>query len=257
MKRFVFCLLVLPGLFSNASYAEGCSSLSVFGAKNWYPLSYIDQDTGRVAGIGYDLIQYIADELNVSIQTKPQLPWMRGLSSLKKGQIDLAVALYFTEERSADLIYSNSYYTNEARVFTKVDSNMSFSQLSDLLAYSGGLFAGGSYGNEFDRFVELNDLSIERVHSRIQLVGMLQLGRIDYFVLDYQDGVAFLKDQGLESQIKILDVPVSTPNVHFAASKKSECKKLLPHINEGIAKARKNGVLDAIIKKYTTVSFDR
>lgn len=254
MKWFVYCLLVLLGLFSKASYADHCSSLTVFGSKSWQPLSYVNKKTHQAEGIGYDLIKYIAKDLNVLIQTKPVIPWTRGLSSLKEGKIDLAVAIYFSEERTADLIYSDPYYTNEARIFTKTDGKLEFSDINDLLKYSGGLFAGGSYGDEFDKFIERNKPSVERVHHKDQLTGMLLLGRIDYFVLDLWDGVSFLKQKGLESQIKILDVPVSSPNVYFATSKLSHCKKLLPYINKSIAQAKANGVLDAIIEKHTTKS---
>lgn len=256
MKWFVFCLSVLLGLLSKASYADHCSSLTVFGAKSWQPLSYVNKKTHQAEGIGYDLIKYIAKDLNVSIQTKSVIPWTRGLSSLRKGHIDLAVAIYFTEERTHDLIYSDSYYTNEARIFTRTDSNLEFSELNDLLKYSGGLFVGGGYGDGFDKFIERNKPSVERVYHKDQLTGMLLLGRIDYFVLDLWDGVSFLKQKGLESQIKVLDVPVSSPNVYFAMSKRSHCKKLLPYINKSIAQAKAKGILDGIIKKYSYIGMD-
>ena len=250
MKTLLGYMFVLVSLYVRTAHAEHCNVLKVFGARDWQPLSYVGKNTQRVEGIGYDLIKYIADDLNVPMQIKSSVPWARGLSSLKKGQVDLAVAIYFSEERSEELIYSDSYFTNEARVFTLSNSKLRFHELKDLLNYSGGMFVGGGYGDEFDKFVERYDPLIKRVYYKEQLVGMLQLGRIDYFVLDYFDGVSFLKQQGLESKIKILDEPISSPKVYFATSKLSHCKKLLPYINKGIKKAKEAGVLNKIVEKH-------
>jgi polar amino acid transport system substrate-binding protein len=254
MKNVIARLvLILCALGAPLVYAERCDTINAFGAQGWLPVSYINEETGQPEGIAYDVIRYAAKELNITLNVDTKTPWKRGVASLKRGYLDLVVAIYYTEARSHDFVYTEPFYHNEARVFIKSDQRFEFNDLADLLEYSGGIFLGGSYGDQFDRFVLENNMPVQKVKTKRQLVGMLLMGRTDYFILDYLDGMTYLKKEGLESQIQVLETPVAVNPVHFAVSRNSPCKTLVPDLNKLIAEAERRGDLQRIIKKHVPI----
>ncbi len=243
--------LILFILFLNISLlAQECRVLRVGGNSEWYPVNFINENTNKTEGIAYDFARLIGKELNLEVEIYPSYPWKRMLAYVEHGKLDVVAALYWTKQRANIYTYSKAYFRNEARVFVLKNKKFKLEKLEDLIGLRGGTPFGGSYGDNFDSFAQKN-LNLKHTTTKRQYIGMLLQNRIDYFILDHQDGLIYLKKNALEDKIVALDYPISTTKVYFAFSKHSPCIKLLGSINKLILESSFDGTLEALIHKYT------
>jgi len=247
---FVTLTLITSITLCKSLTAQECETLKVAGANRWLPVSYLNTKTRQPQGLAIDLIQYISRKLEIPLVIDLERPWKRVLSDLANGDIDLVTAIYKNHPRQAVYRFSKPYFTNQAHVFVLKGHEFPFDQLADLEKHSGGVPIGSSFGDEFDTFAKQHHLNLRNLKTEQQLLGMLQLGRIDYYIQDYLDATLYLKQFGLSDSVVALEHPVSTNAVHFAISRNSACVKLLPRINDIIITAKNNGALDAIIQRH-------
>ncbi len=249
MKKIaVFCVLVSACLTLIVNI-QACQVLRVGGTDDWLPVAYINKESGDPEGIAHDFAKIVGERLNSPVELNATLPWKRMLHYLEYGEIDMAAALYWTKERDAKYQYTKSYHKNEARVFVVKGKEFSFEKLEDLIGRRGALSLG-SYGEEFETFAKQHKLRLGRDKSAILLTRKLLAGRYDYFILDYLNGMLYLKDEGLQEQIVSIPHPVSTSAVHLALSRQSPCLALLPQINAIIETSKQDGSLKAIVDRY-------
>ncbi len=247
-KITVFCVMVSACLTSIGN-AQACQVLRVGGTDDWQPVATINKKTGEPEGIAHDFAKIVGERLNIPVELDATLPWKRMLHYLENGKIDMTAALYRTQDREVLYQFTSPYFENEARVFVVKGKEFSFEKLEDLIGRVGGAMLG-SYGEEFDAFAKQHKLKLERVKSMKQLTQKLLLGRNDYFILDYLNGMLFFKEAGLQGQIIALPHPVSTSAVHIALSRQSPCLALVPQINAVIETSKQDGTLQAIIDRY-------
>ncbi|OUR72341.1 hypothetical protein A9Q76_04050 [Arcobacter sp. 31_11_sub10_T18] len=246
-RPFLICFI----LFFNASlFSQECEVLRVGGISGWYPVNYMDEGTNKPKGIAYDFVKVIGKKLNLEVKVYSSYPWKRMLKYVKIGKLDLVTALYWTREREKIYSYTEPYLVNEARVFVLKSKKFKLEKYEDLIGLRGHTPFGGTYGDKFDSFAKTN-LNLTHASTKKQHVLLLMKERVDYFILDFQDGMIYLKQNGLENKIIALDYPISTTGVHFAFSKQSPCLKLLDSINQIIIDSKSDGTLDSIIHKYT------
>jgi len=236
--------------FSLVVNAQECNVLRVAGTSNWEPVAYINQETHKPTGIAYDFSKIVGEKLNIPVEVDADLPWKRVLRKLKFGEIDMTAGIYWTKERATLYQYTSPIFTNNVRVFVVKGKEFPFEKLEDLIGRVGGVPLGGSFGEEFDTFARKHKLKLESVERRKQLVTKTLLGRNDYFIQDYLDGMRYLNKAGLQGQIVALPYPLSITNVYFAISRKSPCLVIVPQINAIINKANQDGTLQTIINKY-------
>ncbi len=166
------------------------------------------------------------------------------------GKLDMVASLYWTKERGKVYTYTEPYLMNEARVFVLKNKKFKLEKLEDLIGLMGGTpYGGGSYGDKFDLFTKKH-LDLVKATSKQQHINLILNERVDYFILDYQDGMIYLKNNELENKIVPLDYPISTTKVHFAFSKLSPCINLLESINRFIVNSTTNGIIKNITHKY-------
>jgi len=252
-KTIIFGVIVSACLTSIVN-VQACQVLRVAGANDWPPVAIINKDTREPEGIAYDFAKIVGKELNIPVELNATLPWKRMLSYLEKGKIDMTAALYLTKEREVLYQFTTPYFENEARVFVVKGKEFSFEKFEDLIGRSGGLSLG-SYGEKFETFAKQHKLHLGRDKSATLLTRKLLAGRYDYFILDYLNGMLYLKDEGLQEQIVALPTPISTEPVHFALSRQSPCLALVPQINAVIEKSKQDGTLQTIVDKYIKKRF--
>lgn len=242
--------IVIVFLFSAQLQADECSSIRVGQSSNWFPVAYTNADMGTSEGIAIDVLMLLEQHLSIPVEFDQELPWLRVHKQLENGSLDMVTGLYWTSKRTDYLQYTKPYFVNEARVFVLKENQFEFQTVEDLQNKVGGLPTGGSYGEQFDTFAENYDLPIERVADKEQLIGKLLAGRNDYFILDFNDGMSFIKQSKLEQKIVALPQPVSVTEVFMAISKHSPCIKHLSSINELLIQIKQDGRLNDIIEKH-------
>jgi len=249
MKKItVFCVLVSACLTSIVN-VQACQVLRVGGTDDWPPVATINKETGEPEGIAHDFARLIGERLNIPVELKATLPWKRMLHYLEQGKIDMTVALYHTPEREVLYQFTAPYFQNESRVFVVKGKEFTFEKFEDLIGRVGGASLG-TLGEELENFAKQHKLRLEKVKTVKQMTAKLLLGRNDYFILDYLNGMMILKETGLQEKIVALAHPVSTKGVHLALSRQSPCLALLPQINAVIETSKQDGTLQAIVDRY-------
>ena len=98
----LFAVLTLsPG----AGFAEtaGCAGLTITGHPEYPPIGYKDGD--RIVGAGATLVERIAGELKIPVQSKYTGSWAEAQNAAREGRVDIIFGIYFNDERAAYLDY--------------------------------------------------------------------------------------------------------------------------------------------------------
>lgn len=250
MLKVLFLVFGLLASSVVTAKSEQCETLRVGGASGWLPITYVNPASEDHEGIALDLLRHIAKQLQIPLQIDLAIPWKRTLSYLESGELDLVLAMYKTNPRAALYHFTLPYFDNQARVFVLEDQAFEFNHFEDLMGRVGGVPFGGSFGEDFDTFSKKSGVALQYLESKEQLVELLLLGRIDYFIQDHLDAVLYMESQGLKQEIIALEHPLASESVHFALSRHSACAALLPKINQLIIAAKHDGSLDAIMAPY-------
>lgn len=243
MKKIIMVIMLF--CFSITVFAEG--EIKYFSAAPWIPF-LIKDDKGNFSGLAIDLMNEIATKLGTKAILQ-DVPWKRGFLMLDEGEMDVCPSAYSNDERREKYIFTEPFMTNETRIFVRADEKFTFTKLEDLKGKSLGKSLGASYGTEFDSYVKDNSKMSENSTGKVGLFKMLTVDRIDGVLMDYRDGMSYIKKEGIKN-IVALDKPVNTVDVYIIISKKSSYSKKLPEINKIIGELKKNGTIEKMAEKY-------
>jgi len=187
--------------------------------------------------------------------TRLDIPWTRHLEWVKRGELDLATAASWTQER-AEYAYFTKPYRNEyvAIYIRKTDletySRFSLEELASELK-GIGIESGNVYGDEMGKLLETMGDRVQRVSSNKQNISKLNGKRIDGYLgfLPY-DSIE-IRNRGYEDKIVMLPASViKTGSVHFMLSKIANSEAIFKALEAGLAKIKADGTYGQIIKKY-------
>ncbi|WP_299810190.1 transporter substrate-binding domain-containing protein [uncultured Shewanella sp.] len=97
--------------------------------RNWRPMEY--QEAGQYAGINSEIVNIIANELGLEIETQVFDEWSNLLDALINGDVAIAGSVAKTPEREYQLSFSDSYWPSPWGLVTSLNSVNSYS-LDDL-----------------------------------------------------------------------------------------------------------------------------
>ena len=234
---------------TDAPGAQECKIIKVGGVSGWWPITYVNPVTQDHEGLALDLIKHISQQLAVPIQLDVSMPWKRVLAYLVSGKFDMILGIYRVDERESLFQFTAPYFENEVKVFVLKENTFTFDDFSNLESRVGAVPLGGSFGEEFSAYAKANDLALQYLEGKAQMVDMLLARRIDYFIQDHIDTLLFLKSQGLQEKIVALPHSVSTEPVHFAFSRQSPCQDLVPMVNKLIANWKNTNIFKYISNK--------
>jgi ABC-type amino acid transport substrate-binding protein len=244
MKK-IFIGMIMLFCFSITAFAEG--EIKYFSAAPWVPFLHKD-NKGNFSGMAIDLMNKIAAILGTKA-TLQDVPWKRGFVMLDIGEMDVCPSVYSNDERREKYIFTESFITNETRIFVRADEKFAFTKLEDLKGKSLGKSLGASFGTEFDNYVKVNAKMIQENTGKVGLFRMLNAGGIDGVLMDYRDGMSYIKKEGIKNVVA-LNKPVNTQDVYMVISKKSNYSKKLPEINKIIGELKESGTIKKMAEKY-------
>lgn len=244
MKRTgTVLLLMLFSFFSNINSEE----IKHFNSPGWYPLAIKEPKTGEIYGVSIDIMNEIARELNITA-TYVDVPWLRGFYMLEEGELDVCSGAYDNSERREKFFYSISFLKNETRIFVKKSEKFKFQKLDDLKGKRLGKTLGASFGDDFDSYAKDNIRLFENREGKEKLFQMLLKDRFEGVIMDYFDGMYFLKEHNLLDKIVPLEHPVNSVEVYLLISKKSKYK--VEDIDRILQVLIDNGTVARIISNY-------
>ncbi|QJB56425.1 transporter substrate-binding domain-containing protein [Pseudodesulfovibrio sp. zrk46] len=216
-----------------------------------YPPFYQDED-GVLDGIAVELGKQLFARLEMQMSLSV-FPLKRSLEMLENGEADATLILIKTPERSKYLLFSNAVMTVRGLIWSASglrERAVHFDRLEDLRRYKIGVTRGYSYGPKFDEL--LKSMHVDVANSDYLNYVKLVAGRIEIFPgNEIVAAGLFKKHPELRGKVVHSDKSFIEWVLRIAVSKKSKLVDMMPQINEELGKMKVEGVIDAIIRKYT------
>ena len=220
------------------------------------------KDGEKFVGIDIEIAEAIAKELGVELEVKDMI-FDSVVTSVQKGQADLAIAaLTINEERAEAINFSPDYFGASQYVVvaandttfdackTKEDVDAilaGFENGTKIAAQSGTTgyyYVKGSEAFEFAGFKNLNAVGLET-----PVLGAQGVVNGQYKALIVDDEVAA---QVVKANDGVKTIAISLNSEKYGIGVNKQAPKLLETVNKVLADLKASGELQAIISKYTS-----
>lgn len=182
------------------------------------------------------------------------VPWARALEGAKAGVYDGVLGIYYNEERSAFLAYTDPLYQDRNVFFKRTADHIDGASLKDLTPYTIGIVQGASFSAEFDSATYLKK---EAASSNELNIKKLVKGRIDLFAVEDKNYVLYLVNTQYpewKGVIEPIDIPLGYSNLHVAISRKVKgYQAVVDAFNKGLREIVADGTMDRILKGHGMV----
>lgn len=239
MKTLRFILAVFSAFFLCGCDSSREDRLIMVTEATFPPYEFRDGD--RVVGIDPEIMAIVARELGKTLVIQ-DMSFDSVISAVCSGKADVAASgITITEERKRQVNFSVPYV--EARQVIIVPAESSIRRKEDL----PGRRIGVQHGTTGDLFVTKHIGEPERFQNGALGVAALLAGKIDVLVLDDRPAKVF--ESKYKSALRILDQNLTSENYAFAVAKGNEA--LLARIDSVLNAMKRDGCLDAVLKKYS------
>lgn len=252
MKRFLcLSMFVALTLMSNATFAaDECTKITATGHRYYPVIAYKDGD--NIVGAAPTLVETIAKQLNVSLESKYMGTWEEAQAAARDGKADMIFGIYYNDERATYLDYVKpAFMFDEVVVFVAKGKGFTYKDENDLIGKKGATNQGESYGNDFDAFIK-DKLTVARTDGIDAAFKDLLAGKADYLIAGYYSGLAEAAKAGVKDQVEPLSPAILEAEMFVAFSKKSPCRSLAPGFSQGITEMTTNGSFDTMLQDATS-----
>jgi polar amino acid transport system substrate-binding protein len=154
-----------------------------------------------------NVVNEIFSELNITI-TPVFLPWARAIDHLKSGELDMIVAIFYSEEMRSFMNFTIPYIEVPTVVFVPWGKSFSYTSLQDLEVRSGLMMKGDSISPAFKR--HQSKLNLTEISQYKQILKMLGDHRADYAVAAKFGFLIEAKKLGYIKKFEMLPVPIAS-----------------------------------------------
>ena len=253
MKKLLLSLLAVVALIPGSAFAQApaCSGLTITGHPEYPPIGYRDGE--RIVGAGATLVERIAGELKIPVQSKYTGTWEEAQKAARDSKVDIIFGIYFNDERATYLDYVRpAFMIDPVVVMVAKDKGFPFHGRQDLVGKKGVTNAGESYGSELDAFIT-QKLTVARTNGTEAAFKDLLSGKADYLIVGLYPGLADAAAHGVKNQIEPLKTQVMKADMFIAFSKKSPCLALTGAFGRKVGAMRANGMIDNMLQNAIKV----
>lgn len=189
MYKIIFLFLLSVSLFSSEikSLAKGYIIVAVKYDHN--PMSYLNQSL-RVKGIEVDLINKIADILNVRVKFV-ELRDKKARYLLVNNKIDIVLDSSITNLYDSDeIIFSQSYFEDKQVLLTFFDSKLDMTK--EFIDIKIGALKDSIFTNDFMKIKPKSNFVL--FSENFQLTKALAFKNVEAILLDYEIAKKFVED---------------------------------------------------------------
>ncbi len=234
------------GAAATGSDAAGGEVLKVTGSL-WSP--YLDNELPE-GGLAADLVRTALSRAGYQIAPRAE-PWRRAYQGTAVGVYDVVAAIWQTQAREQDLIFSDAYLLNDLVVLARRGVLVDFNTLSDLTGLRIGVVREYAYDEAFDSHPDL--IRIANNHL-IQNLLLLRQGRLEVIVGDKWSILhqisEFMPDD-LE-MFRLLPKPIARRALRLGVSRHNErADEIVAGFDAAIAAMKKDGTYAAVVKRHT------
>ena len=227
-------------------------------ANEWPPYTYTErrdgQPTGQLMGYSVELVRTILERRGVSYAIE-LLPWKRCLMEVRDGaRFQMLLNASATPERERDYLLSTAYHQTHSYVFydrKRYPGGLSLKSAEDLQPY----LLGGIRGYAYPMLSDAQRSRMLRTGNYPALFRMLQLGRVDVLVEDYEamrglertGALGALDAAGIAAQA----LPGTPPlQYHMMFSRDPRGSALRQLVNEELMRLQQSGELQRLQQRY-------
>jgi polar amino acid transport system substrate-binding protein len=216
-------LFLLPQL---AVAAPLCGQLTATGNPEYPPYLWRDpHNPEQLIGANADLLKEVGKALGLEIKVVYGGPWSRAQEEVRTGRIDLMAGYFLTQERQQQMDFVSPPFLHvRSVVWVRQGGEFPYRDWADLKGHKGGTLVSNSHGQQFDDYARAN-LQLEAVPSARQAFDKLLHKRNDYLIYEQYPGMALARTQGWDTQLKVLEPPVSSEGLYLALSRQAKCNR--------------------------------
>lgn len=179
-----------------------------------------------------------------------EVPWARVLRGLQLGDYDVAVAAWYSAERTHYGLFSEPYLVNRVRFLRRTGMPIEFTDLDSLRPYSIAVVRGYSYDAAFDAAQQLSKVPVLEfaMGARMLAAGRVQLTLEDELVVQYH----LNRDlQEIRASVEFIEAPLSENNLHILVRRSHPLHQQLVHdFNRNMAGMREDGAYARIYRRH-------
>lgn len=218
--------------------------MTVGTSSGWPPFEMFNETSGELYGFDIDLVEYIADYLNVTVQWS-DMDFGALVGACQTGSIDMiAAATFITPERSEVLAPTQWYIRTNEIVVVKSDSTLEIDELTDLDGYTVGVQTGTVEDEELTELVDEGyDITIERYPRPETMFEDLSSEVLDAVYVDEP----VLQVYGEQYNLKSIFVLRAPPTAFYL---RRENQSFLRGVNNAIVQGFEDGSIDQLIEKW-------
>ncbi len=231
----------------------GCPLLVASGNPQYPPYLWRDpSDEQKLVGANAELMQWLAAEIGIPVETRYVGPWGRVQEEMRAGRIDLIAGAFFTLPRTEYMDYFHpAFRETRSVIWTRTAAPVPFKRWGDLAGRQGVTVINNSFGVEFDNYAR-QSLKITQVASIEQAILMLQRGRADYLIYEDTPAEAYAA-RGGGVAIQPLLPAIAREGLYLTLSHRSRCNT--PELRGRLARAAYKLSQDRVMNRFVEQGF--
>ena len=220
-------------------------TLTVCSEIPYKPFEY--EENGEFTGFDIDLSREIAERLDLELEVLPSaFDGLQSGAALNSQQCDMAAsAMTITEERKANIDFSDGYYDSKQSLLVAADSDIA--SIEDLAGKSVGV-QNETTGEAYTRENAPSDAEIKGFPGDSDMFNALQAGQVDALLQDLPVNLVHTED----GEYEIVE-QYDTDEQYGFALEKDNSDNLLAAVNEQLQAMRDDGTYDELYDKYFAV----
>lgn len=243
MKKTIIGLIILLLILSNRTYAFGdVETYRVAGDIQFPPYEYLDTD-GVYKGFNVDLLKAISLVTGMEFEFIP-MKWEDAFRSIERDQADIIQGMKESEDRRTRFNFTDSLLLNSQSIFVRANY-YSINNNSDLVGKTLAVMKEDIVYFELSRIKDINIIQYDTMEEAVY--GMIN-GEVDAMVGNTLTVNYICKENHWIDQVKIVGQTLNEQKYSMAVSKDNP--QLLRSLNEGLDEIQKNGMYDALYRKW-------
>jgi len=239
MKTMILALITLSfSIFSTFSH----STTYKVAAYSWEPFISTDRTDG---GISIKLLREImlSQGHNIEVET---MSWSKALVVAEKGVADILPAVWFTDERTIKMQYSEPYASNRIVFVKPKGDDYEYTGISSLDGKTVGIIDKYAYDEEF---LANGNIRFSKSNTVLQNVKKVANQRID-LTLDDEIVIKTITPKDILDKVAFTKEALSEKPLYITCYKSnSKCADIISSFNKGLKEMQDNGKLAALFKE--------
>ncbi|MCP4396608.1 MAG: amino acid ABC transporter substrate-binding protein [bacterium] len=245
MKKMLLFRMMTVGLLLMSSTCVWADKVTLVTGE-WTPYSSETLE-------GYGFIAEIITEVLADVDVTPEYefhPWTRCYSLVKRGKVWAAFPYSYTEERAADVLFSETVWESTSKFFYyNKERPYPYENLEDLLPYK----IAGVKGYFYEQSFQDSGLDVSYTSDELSALKRLAAGRVDLMPLNELVGWALIRKHFPDEVEKFgtLEKALRKSGLMLIVSKEYPGgEEFLQQFNEAFRRVKQTDAYKAILTKY-------